>query len=135
MSSIFKRKLRLKPTILTLFIVLTMPVTVAIVAVTYVSNDHIAHDSADRLVERFRVSALEDIQSVFEPIKTMVRSAAVLGQEEPDFFFNDRSLAYMQSVLLHNDKTVSVYVGLNDGTFRQARRIDPTVEIQGKLPP
>jgi len=135
MSSFFTRKLRLKPTILTLFIVLTMPVTVAIVAVTYVSNDRIAHDNAGRLVERFQLSALEDIQNVFEPIKTMVHSAAVLGEQEPDFYFDDRSLPYLQSVLLHNDKIVSVYVGLDDGTFRQARRIDPKIEIQDKLPP
>src|ERR1700743_1229500 len=135
MSSFFTRKLRLKPTILTLFIVLTMPVTVAIVAVTYVSNVRIARDDADRLVERFRLSALEDIQNVLEPIKTMVHSAAVLGQEEPDFYLDDRSLPYLQSVLLHNDKIVSVYIGLSDGTFRQVRRVDPKVEIQDKLPP
>src|SRR5260370_18191266 len=30
---------------------------------------------------------------------------------------------------------VSVYVGLDDGSFRQTRRVDPTVEIQDKLPP
>jgi adenylate cyclase len=39
------------------------------------------------------------------------------------------------SILLHNERIVSVYAGMADGSFRQARRIDPTVEIQGKPPP
>src|SRR5436190_8037800 len=30
---------------------------------------------------------------------------------------------------------VSVYAGLKDGSFRQARRIDPKAEVDGKLPP
>ncbi|MBV8590799.1 MAG: hypothetical protein JO212_12220, partial [Acetobacteraceae bacterium] len=39
------------------------------------------------------------------------------------------------SILLHSDKLVSIYVGMADGSFRQARRINPAVEIQDKLPP
>lgn len=38
-------------------------------------------------------------------------------------------------MLLHSPRIVSVYVGLNDGAFRQSRRIDPAVAIEGKLPP
>jgi adenylate cyclase len=38
-------------------------------------------------------------------------------------------------MLMHSDKLVSVYVGMADGSFRQARQINPTVEIQNQLPP
>ena len=69
------------------------------------------------------------------PIKSLVRSAATLGDEQPDFFISNRSIKYFYSVLPHSEKMVSVYAGLNDGAFRQARRIDPTVRIDGKLPP
>jgi adenylate cyclase len=135
MTSIFARKLRLRPSILTLFVLLTVPVFFTIIAVTYLSNDTIARSNAEELVERFRVDAVEDIRNVFDPIKSLVRSASVVGDEQPDFYSDNRSLRYLLSILLHNERIVSVYAGMADGSFRQARRIDPTVEIQGKPPP
>ena len=42
MTSIFARKLRLRPSILTLFVLLTVPVFFTIIAVTYLSNETIA---------------------------------------------------------------------------------------------
>lgn len=135
MPSLFAKNLRLRPSILTLFVLLTVPVFFAIVAVNYVSNEEIARDNADELVSRFSVEAIENIQHVFDPIKSLVRSAAALGSEQPDFFEDNRSLKYLFSILQHSDRIISMYVGLNDGSFRQARQIDPAVEIQGKLPP
>jgi adenylate cyclase len=135
MNSPFKRKWRLKPSILVLFIILTVPVSVTIVTVTYFSNRAIARAHAGALVEHFRSAALKDVQSDFDPIRTMARSAAAIGTEQPDFYFNDRSLEYLNSLLAHSDKIVSVYVGLKDGTFRQARRVDPQVKIFDELPP
>ena len=127
--------LRLRPSILTLFVLLTVPVFIAIVAVNYVSNERIARDNAESLLKRFNVEAVENIQNVFEPIKSLVRSAAAVGTEQPDFFESKRSVAYLFSILQHSQRIISAYVGLTDGAFRQARQIDPTVEIQGKLPP
>lgn len=127
--------LRLRPSILTLFVLLTVPVFIAIVAVNYVSNERIARDNAESLLKRFNVEAVENIQNVFEPIKSLVRSAAAVGSEQPDFFESKRSIAYLFSILQHSQRIVSAYVGMTDGAFRQARQIDPAVEIQGKLPP
>jgi len=135
MKPLFAKNLRLRPSILTLFVILTVPVFLAIVAVTYVSNEKVARQNADDLVERFRVDAIENIQNVFEPIKSLVRSAAAIGDEQADFYADNRSLKYMFSILQHSERIISVYVGLNDGSFRQARQINPAVEVQGKLPP
>jgi adenylate cyclase len=129
------RNLRLKPSILTSFIILTVPVFFTIIGVTYLSNDRIARTNARELVERFRVDAIDNIQADFNPIKSLVRSAAAIGDRYPDFYLDDRCFTYFHSVLLHSQRIVSVYVGLNDGAFRQSRRIDPAVEIAGKLPP
>ncbi|WP_020694110.1 adenylate/guanylate cyclase domain-containing protein [Reyranella massiliensis] len=127
--------LRLRPSILTLFVLLTVPVFIAIVAVNYVSNERIARDNAESLLKRFNVEAVENIQNVFEPIKSLVRSAAAVGSEQPDFFESKSSVAYLFSILQHSQRIISVYVGMTDGAFRQARQINPAVEIQGKLPP
>jgi adenylate cyclase len=129
------KNLRLRPSVLTLFVLLTVPVFFAIVAVNYWSNDKIARSNADQLVERFRTDAIDNILHDFDPIKSLVRSAAAVGADQPDFYSDNRSLRYLFSILQHSDKIVSMYVGLADGSFRQARQIEPAVEVQGKLPP
>ena len=135
MKRSFERKLRLRPSIVALFVLLTVPVFFTSVAVTYVSNEQIARANADALIERFRTDAIDSIQNMFNPIKSLVRSAAVVGSQQPDFYSENRSLKYLFSMLLHSDKLISVYVGMSDGSFRQARRINSAVEIQEKLPP
>ncbi len=135
MSILFRTKWRLKPSILTSFVLLTVPVLLAIITVTYISNDRLAREDANELVERFARDAITNIESDINPIKSLVRSVAALGDVAPEVFASDRSMAYFLSILVHSRKIVSVYVGLDNGTFRQARRIDPAVEIQGKLPP
>jgi adenylate cyclase len=129
------RNMRLKPSILTSFVVLTVPVFFTIIAVTYLSNDRIARTNAQELVERFRNEALDNIQDDFVPIKSLARSAAAIGDEFPDFYSSSRCFKYFQTIVVHSPKIVSVYVGLEDGSFRQTRRIDPEVKVQDKLPP
>ena len=135
MKRLFAKKLPLRPSIVALFALLTVPVFFTSVAATYVSNEEIARANANALIERFRTDAIDSIQGMFNPIKSLVRSAATVGSQEPDFYSDNRSLEYLFSMLLHSDKLVSVYVGMADGSFRQARRINPAVEIQDKLPP
>ena len=132
---LFRNNLRLKPSILTAFAFLTVPVFCTIIAVTYFSNDSIARASAQELVERFRIDALESIEDDFNPLKSLIRSAASLGDQDPGFYRDNRSLKYFYSILQHSPKIVSVYVGLNDGALRETRRIDPQFRLQGKPPP
>jgi len=135
MRNIFRNNLRLKPSILTAFFFLTVPVFFTIIAVTYFSNDNIARTSARELVERFRIDALESIEDDFNPLKSLIGSAATLGDQDPAFYADNRCLKYFFSILMHSQKIVSVYVGLNDGSLRLARRVDPASMIRDKLPP
>jgi adenylate cyclase len=135
MNRLFARKLRLRPTIVTMFVLLTMPIFLAIIALNYVSNEAIARANADSLIDRFRTEAIDSIEGMFTPIKSLIRSAAMVGGQQPDFYTDNRSLKYLLSVLLHSDKLLSIYVGMGDGTFRQARQLGPNVEIQDKSPP
>jgi adenylate cyclase len=135
MRSIFRINPRLKPSILTAFAFLTIPVFFTIIAVNYFSNDNIARADAKELVERFRIDALENIEDDFNPLKSLIRTAATIGEQYPGFYSDNRCLAYFYSILIHSKKIVAVYVGLSDGSFRQTRRVDPAAMIQGKLPP
>ena len=118
-----------------LFVLLITPVFFAAIALTYFSNETIARDNADALIERFRTEAIDNIQGMLNPIKSLIRSAAVVGTQAPDFYSDDKSLKYLLSVLLHGGQLVSVYVGQNDGSFRQARVINPDGKIWDTLPP
>ena len=135
MTRLFRPSLRLKPSILTLFVLLTVPVLAAIIALNYVSNDRIARIKGQELVERFRGDAIDSIRAIFDPIKSMIRAAAVVGDQQTDFYADNRSIKYFYAILQHSPKIVSVYAGLTDGSFRQARRIDPKVPINDALPP
>lgn len=133
--SFTSKKWRLRPVILTLFLILTLPVFLTIVAVNYVSNQEAARVYAEKLLYRFNNEAIDSIEQLFEPIKSLIRSAAALGGELPEFYEDNSSITYLHSIIQHSDVIISAYVGLEDGSFRQARQIDPTVEVQGKLPP
>ena len=98
MKNIFRNNLRLKPSILTSFIFLTVPVFFTIIAVTYLSNDNIARSNARELVERFRLDAIDNIREDFDPIKSLVRSAASLGEQDPDFYLDSRCFKYFHSI-------------------------------------
>ncbi|HYD04428.1 MAG TPA: adenylate/guanylate cyclase domain-containing protein, partial [Reyranella sp.] len=135
MNKPFRPRLRLKPSILTLFVLLTVPVLAAIIALNYVSNERIARLKGQELVERFRSEAIDSIRGVFEPIKSLIHAAGVLGDQESDFYADNRSIRYFEAILQHSPKIVSVYVGLSDGSFRQARRIDPNIAIFDRSPP
>ncbi len=84
MTNIFRNHLRLKPSILTSFVLLTVPVLFTIIAVTYISNDNLARSNAHALIERFRAEAIDNIRGDFDPIKSLIRSAAALGDQDPD---------------------------------------------------
>ncbi|MEO9901779.1 adenylate/guanylate cyclase domain-containing protein [Nisaea sp.] len=127
--------LRLRPVILTLFIILTLPVFLTIVAVNYVSNQEAANIYAEKLLYRFNNEAIDSIEQLFDPIKSLIRSASALGGELPEFYEANGSITYLHSIIEHSDVIISAYVGLEDGSFRQARKIDPAVKVHGKLPP
>ncbi len=135
MTTPFRPSLRLKPSILSLFVLLTVPVLAVIIVVNYVANDRIARVKGQELVERFRLEAIDSVREIFDPIKSMVRVAAMLGEQQDDFYTDNRSMKYFETILQHSPRIVSAYVGLNDGQFRQARRLAPEAVLFGKQVP
>lgn len=120
---------------LTLYLLLSMPLFLGTVAYTYHSNATIAEETAEELIGRFRAETTQTFQDRLIAIQSLVRTAAALGGEYPETYRTNRSLGYLFSILPHGDRLVSAYVGLEDGSFRQARRIQPDVEVQGRPPP
>src|ERR1700754_4368527 len=102
MTTPFRPSLRLKPSILSLFVLLTVPVLGVIIVVNYVSNDRIARVKGQELVERFRIEAIDSVRDTFEPIKSMVRVAASLGDQQAEFYADNRSMKYFETILQHS---------------------------------
>jgi adenylate cyclase len=126
----------LKPTVVAVFMAMTVPVLLAIIQINYVSSDRVVRTLGAGLVERFRRDAVQDIIRDFAALRSLIGTAAELGRQDPGFFEDDRALDYLFSVLQHSETVLNVYVGLKDGSFRQARRInDPKAPIDGQLPP
>ena len=126
----------LKATILIVFILTTVPVLVGIIEINQRSSSQVVRAHAAEMVERFRNETIREIVTEFDGLKSVIASAAELGRQAPDVFEDNRALRYLFSLLHHSQTMLNVYVGLEDGSFRQARRIhDPTVEIHGELPP
>lgn len=117
------KNLRLRPIVLILFVMLTMPVVVAIVAINYFANERTARANAEALVARFRDGALQNVQNTFNPIKTLVQGAAEVGESQPDFYSDNRSDAFLFTIMQHSPQIVAAYIGAEDGSFRQARRL------------
>lgn len=115
--------LRLRPIVLILFAVLTMPVVIAIVAINYFANERTARANAESLVERFRDGALQNVQNTFNPIKTLVQGAAEVGESQPDFYSDNRAEPFLLTIMQHSPEIVAAYIGAEDGSFRQARRM------------
>jgi adenylate cyclase len=130
-----RKKLRLRSSIVALFALLTVPIFLGLDALTYFSNEATAQANADELIGRFREEAIDNIQGMVDPIKSLVRSAATVGGQQPNLYKDNKSLDYLFSILEHSDRLISVYVGMSDGSFRQARRIDPKVKVHNKMPP
>ena len=91
--------------------------------------------NAKDLMERFRFEATTNTQNLLNPIANMVTTAATLGSKQPQFYRNDQSWDYLKDILLYNETTSSVYVGYEDGTFRQLARTDAAMRIQDQPVP
>ncbi|MCR9177787.1 MAG: cache domain-containing protein [Alphaproteobacteria bacterium] len=128
--------LPLKSTILVVFILTTVPVLLANIQINYNSTEKVARTHALDMVERFRNEKIREIVTEFRALKSLISTAAELGRQAPDVFADDRALSYLFSMLQHDPTMLNVYVGQEDGAFRQARRIhDPELPIHGTVPP
>ncbi len=125
-----------KATILVVFVLTTVPVLAGIIHINYRSSERVVRDHAGQMVERFRTDTIREIVMEFRALKSLIATAAELGEQAPDLFTDSRALLYFFTMLKQTDKMLNIYVGLEDGTFRQARRIhDPQATIHDTLPP
>ena len=126
---------RLRPSIVMLFILMMLPVFSAAIWVGYVSNDRMARDTADKTIERARLETIGQTEALLNPIASLVRVSAQVAADQPDFYRSEKSVASMLAVLGHSANISSVYVGFADGSYRMTLRVPKGLRIQNTVPP
>lgn len=127
--------IRLRPSIVMLFIAMVLPVFSAALWVSYVSNDRMARQTANQTVERARRETIAHTEALLNPMAAMVRVAAQVGAAQPDFYRDARALPSMLETVARNANISSVYVGFADGSYRMALRVPPQFKVFNNAPP
>lgn len=127
--------IRLRPSIVVLFIAMVLPVFSAALWVSYVSNDRMARQTATQTVERARLETIAQTEALLNPMAAMVRVAARVGAAQPDFYRDARALPSMLETVAQNANISSVYVGFADGSYRMALRVPPKFTVFNNAPP
>lgn len=127
--------IRLRPSIVVLFIAMVLPVFSAALWVSYVSNDRMARQTATQTVERARLETIAQTEALLNPMAAMVRVAAQVGAAQPDFYRDTRALPSMLETVARNANISSVYVGFADGSYRMALRVPPQFKVFNNAPP
>jgi adenylate cyclase len=127
--------IRLRPSIVLLFVILVVPIFTAMLWFTYTTNDSMTRSNAKELMERFRFEATTNTQNLIKPIETMVGTAATLGTTEQQFYRDAKSWDYLRDILSHSETISSVYVAFEDGTFRMVMRTTTGMIIQNQSVP
>jgi adenylate cyclase len=127
--------IRLRPSIVVLFIAMVLPVFSAAIWVSYVSNDRMARQTAHQTVERARLETIAQTEALLNPMAAMVRVAAQVGSAQPDFYRDARALPSMLETVARNANISSVYVGFADGSYRMALRVPPKFTVFNNAPP
>jgi adenylate cyclase len=127
--------IRLRPSIVLLFVILVVPIFSAMLWFTYTTNDQMTRANAKDLMERFRFEATTNTQNLLKPLDTMVSTAATLASAQPTYFRETISSQYLKNILAHSDTVSSSYVGFEDGTFRMMMRTPVGLKLQDKVVP
>jgi len=109
-----------------------VPAFVALIIFVYLFNERTATTTSRSLIDRFKLEAVLSVNELINPMRVLVSSAASLGNVDPNFFAIDGSWDYLKSMVSPNPSSLSAYVGLQDGSFRQTRRVTPGTKIQDK---
>jgi adenylate cyclase len=127
--------IRLRPSIVLLFVLLVVPIFTAMLWFTYTTNDKMTRSNAKDLMERFRFEATTNTQNLLKPLETMVSTAATLASAQPAYFRDEVSTQYLKDIIAHSDTVSSAYVGFDDGTFRMVMRTPVGLKIHDKVVP
>ena len=126
---------RLRPSMLGLFVLLALPLMVALVVLTHATTNRAISRTAQMMAERFNAEVIKNIQQAIDPITSLADSTAELTTQEPGFFRRDSSWDFLRACIEHSSDLRGAYVAYSDGSFRAAYRAVGRAVFFGKEAP
>lgn len=119
---LFKRNIKLHLTISALFVLLTLPVMIIFIIVSYRANTLVIEDYSNKFIEKSVSDNINNAARLLNPIISTTRSAGTLMRDKPDYFREDSSSDYLHEIVASNEAVYAAYAAFEDGSFRQVRR-------------
>ena len=129
---LFKRNVKLHVTIIGLFVLLTLPVMLTFVLVSYRANTLLIEDYSNRFIEKSVNDNINNAARLLNPIISTVRSSGALMRDKPEYFREASSADYLHEIVESNEAVYAAYVAFEDGSFRQVRRMVPGKTVLDK---
>src|SRR5690349_19383025 len=130
--ALHKRVIKLHITISLVFVILTLPVTVTFLIVSYHANLQLSAGYSEKFIEKSLTDTVNATTRIFNPMLTTVRTAATLMRDQPDYFRRESSADYLHEIVSLNEAVYAAYVSFDDGSFRQVRRDVKNFPVLGK---
>jgi adenylate cyclase len=106
------------------FVLITMPLVLAVIGVLYLRNARLARDLAGELMNRATVATMDHTEDLVRPLAQVVAATATLGRIDPGLLRRPDIFQYFLRILKSAPQAQSIYVGFaQDGAFYQAQRL------------
>ena len=131
----FPWRFKLRPSMLGLFVLLALPLMVALIFITHTSTSDAVSRTSKFMAERFNDQVVKNIQQIIDPISSLTSGTAVLVSSEKDFFRKDASWEYLKTYVEETIDLRGAYFAFPDGSFRATYRADNRAVFYGKEAP
>jgi class 3 adenylate cyclase/ABC-type nitrate/sulfonate/bicarbonate transport system substrate-binding protein/HAMP domain-containing protein len=116
--------LRLSAAMSGLFVLLSIPVLIFILAYNYRSNSATINATLNDVVAKTKRASVDDAQNLINPVAATLELLASVAAEDPESFKKEESRELLYSALTSAPQIDAVYVSLEDGYHRVVTRID-----------
>lgn len=132
---LFQRNVKLHVTISWLFVVLTLPVIIAFLVVSYRANALLIEDYSNKFIEKSVRENFHNAERLLNPFISNARAAGTLMRDKPDYFREPNASDYLHEIVASNEAVYAAYAAFDDGSFRQVRRVVPGRPVLDKPVP
>jgi len=116
--------LRLSAAMSGLFVLLSIPVLIFILAYNYWQNSATINATLNDVVAKTKRASIDDAQSLINPVAGTLELLASVAAEDPETFKKEESRELLYKALTSAPQIDAVYVSLEDGYHRVVTRID-----------
>ncbi len=116
--------LRLSAAMSGLFVLLSIPVLIFILAYNYWQNSATINATLNDVVAKIKRASIDDAQSLINPVAATLEFLASVAAEDTETFKKEESREWLYKALTSAPQIDAVYVSLEDGYHRVMTRID-----------